>query len=92
MPCPAPIRTSILLVSILIPASLAAEDRIDYPATRRADHTDTYHGTEVADPYRWLEDDVRQSEEVADWVAAQNRVTFGYLGAIPQRETIRQRR
>ena len=49
------------------------------------------HGVKVADPYRWLEDDVRNSKEVADWVAAENKITFDYLEAIPQREKIRRR-
>ncbi|MBB77210.1 MAG: S9 family peptidase [Planctomycetaceae bacterium] len=61
------------------------------PPTRRIDHVDTYHGTSVADPYRWLEDDVRESDDVAAWVEAQNEVTFGYLKQIPQRETIEKR-
>ena len=45
----------------------------------------------VADPYRWLEDDVRESPDVAAWVEAQNKVTFGYLKQIPQREAIEKR-
>lgn len=60
-----------------------------YPPTRRDDTVDVYHGIAVADPYRWLEDD--RSEETAAWVAAQNRVTFGHLDAIPFREALRQR-
>ena len=65
--------------------------RLAYPPTRRVDHVDTYHGTKVEDPYRWLEDDVRHSPEVAEWVKAENRLTESYLAAIPQRETIRRR-
>ena len=65
--------------------------RIEYPTTRRVDHVDTYFGVKVPDPYRWLEDDVRQSKEVADWVAAENRVTAAYFESIPERETIRRR-
>ena len=45
---------------------------VEYPPTRRVEQVDTYHGREVADPYRWLEDDVRESDDVAAWVAAQN--------------------
>lgn len=56
-----------------------------YPETRRVDQTDEYHGVKVADPYRWLEADVRESTEVAAWVAAQNAVARAYLDAIPQR-------
>ena len=43
-----------------------------YPETVTVEQIDTYHGRDVADPYRWLEDDVRESEAVAKWVAAQN--------------------
>ena len=62
----------------------------DYPVTRR-DTTvvDDYHGTRVADPYRWLEDD--RSEETAAWVAAQNLVTDAYLEQLPFRENLRER-
>ena len=76
------------------PAALATETGEHgwtYPETARVDHTDDYHGTVVADPYRWLEDDVRESTEVADWVAAQNQVTFAYLETIPERKKIRER-
>ena len=72
-------------------SAMAADGRIEYPPTRRVEQIDVYHGVKVADPYRWLESDVRQSKEVADWVAAQNRVTFRYLEAIPERDSIRRR-
>ena len=62
---------------------------IKYPLTEREGVVDNYHGTEVADPYRWLEDDM--SERTAEWVKAQNEVTFGYLNSLPQREAIRER-
>jgi len=64
---------------------------LDYPDTRKGDVVDNYHGTEVADPYRWLEDDVRESDAVADWVAAQNEITDRYLDSLPQRESIHAR-
>jgi len=64
---------------------------ISYPETATVDHVDTYHGQEVADPYRWLEDDVRESEDVSNWVASQNDVTFAYLATIPERELIVKR-
>jgi prolyl oligopeptidase len=60
-----------------------------YPATRKGDVVDHLHGRSVADPYRWLEDD--NSEETKQWVAAQNRVTAGFLATIPQRGEIRSR-
>ncbi|NEO01041.1 MAG: S9 family peptidase, partial [Moorea sp. SIO3I7] len=62
---------------------------LNYPKSRKADQVDDYHGTVVADPYRWLEDP--DSEETKAWVEAQNQVTFGYLSEIPKRETLKQR-
>ena len=62
---------------------------IEYPQTPREDVVDNYFGTEVADPYRWLEDD--NSEATAAWVAAQNEVTFDYLHSLPSREKIKSR-
>jgi len=53
------------------------------------DHVDDYHGTKVADPYRWLED--ADSAETRAWVEAENKVTFAYLNTIPERERIRAR-
>ncbi|MEZ6040867.1 MAG: prolyl oligopeptidase family serine peptidase [Planctomycetaceae bacterium] len=62
-----------------------------YPETKTVDQIDDYHGTKVADPYRWLENDVRSSDEVAAWVEAQNKVTFDFLKAIPERDAIEKR-
>ena len=62
---------------------------VTYPQTRKDDAVDDYHGTKVADPYRWLED--VDSPETRSWVDAENRVTFGYLERIPERERIRHR-
>ncbi len=64
---------------------------INYPETRTVEHVDSYHGVEVADPYRWLEDDVRESEAVKTWVDTQNEVTFAYLESIEEREIIEKR-
>lgn len=60
-----------------------------YPPTRTTDQVDDYHGTKVADPYRWLEDP--DSEETIAWVEAQNQITFNYLGEIAIREKIKGR-
>jgi prolyl oligopeptidase len=60
-----------------------------YPVTKKIDHVDDYHGTKVADPYRWLEDET--SAETAAWVEAQNAVTFPYLERIPYRDALRAR-
>jgi len=73
------------------PAFALAEGRIEYPKTRRVDQVDTYFGVRLADPYRWLEADIRQSKEVADWVAAENKITSRYLASIREREPIRRR-
>ena len=62
---------------------------MNYPESKRVEHVDTYHGTEVADPYRWLED--LDAPDTAAWVQAQNAVTMPYLDAIPQRDPIRRR-
>jgi prolyl oligopeptidase len=62
----------------------------NYPETATVNHTDEFHGVTVADPWRWLEDDVRENTAVRDWVEAQNAVTFGYLREIPEREAINE--
>src|SRR5438477_10075744 len=86
-------RAAALLMSGLLAAwaTAAGDSAVEYPKTRRGEQVDDYHGTKVLDPYRWLEDDVRKSEEVAAWVESQNKVTFAYLKAIPEREAIRRR-
>ncbi|HJR58933.1 MAG TPA: prolyl oligopeptidase family serine peptidase [Vicinamibacterales bacterium] len=63
--------------------------KIQYPATKTVDVVDDYHGTKVADPYRWLED--LESPDTAEWVAAQNRLTDSYLAAQPIRAHFRRR-
>jgi prolyl oligopeptidase len=60
-----------------------------YPQARKSEQTDDYHGMQVADPYRWLEDD--RSAETAAWVKAENEVTFGYLNTIPNRDKLKKR-
>ena len=60
-----------------------------YPETERGEVVENYFGTEVADPYRWLEDD--RSEATAAWVEAENAVTENYPSQIPFRRAIRER-
>lgn len=62
---------------------------LTYPETKKVDTVNTYFGTEVKDPYRWLEDD--RSEETEAWVKAENEVTFDYLSKIPYRDTLKNR-
>ena len=61
----------------------------DYPAAPRGTHVDTYHGTAVPDPYRWMED--LDGAPTAAWVAAQNKLTFGFLDTLPERARFRER-
>lgn len=63
--------------------------QILYPVTKKGAVTDNYHGTNLADPYRWLEDD--NSEETKAWVTAENKVTFDYLSKIPFRDKVKAR-
>ncbi|CAM3741274.1 prolyl oligopeptidase [Flavobacterium saliperosum S13] len=63
--------------------------KIKYPETKKIEHTDTYFGTKINDPYRLLEDD--RSAETGAWVKAQNEVTYGYLKQIPFRDAIKAR-
>ena len=62
---------------------------VTYPITEKVDTVDTYFGTKVPDPYRWLEDD--NSKETEAWVKAQNKVTFSYLDSIPFRNELKER-
>ena len=75
------------LVAVLAPViTLAA---VTYPTSKTVEQLDDYHGTKVADPYRWLED--VDSADTKAWVGAQNDTTFGFLKNLPQREAIKQR-
>ncbi|HEV7816672.1 MAG TPA: prolyl oligopeptidase family serine peptidase, partial [Janthinobacterium sp.] len=71
------------------PSAAANASPLSYPAAKKRGQTDNYHGTVIADPYRWLED--TNSAETHDWVEAQNRLTQSYLGQIAGREAIKQR-
>ncbi len=86
-----PQAIAVLLVVVCVAAPAAEPSHLVYPKTNRGAQSDDYHGTKVADPFRWLEDDVRKSKDVADWVEAENKVTFDYLKAIPEREVIQKR-
>ena len=73
------------IVSAVNPPSVP----LRYPPTTKTKVMDDYHGIQVADPYRWLEDD--NSVETKAWVEAQNKVTFGYLGTLPLRAPLKAR-
>jgi len=91
-------RNDALVPMVLLLLSACGHDEtatdslsITYPDTKRIEQLDDYHGTAVADPYRWLEEDVRENPEVRDWVERQNDVTFAWLDRIDEREAIRAR-
>jgi prolyl oligopeptidase len=74
----------------LIPVA-AMPQTPEYPETPAVEHIDDYFGQKVADPYRWLEEDVRNADRVRAWVEAQNAVTFDYLRQLPGRRTLEER-
>ena len=78
-----------LLVFAFLAANVPAQAKYDYPKPRRGDQVDDYHGTKVADPYRWMEQ--TESDETKAWIEAENKLTNSYLAAIPQREKIKNR-
>lgn len=92
-----PIRRASLIFTLIasLGGAAAAQDcpanghGLSYPLTRTVDQQDNYHGTTIADPYRWLED--ANSADTHAWVEAQNRLTQSYLAQIPARDAIRQR-
>ena len=81
------LAVALILVAMFL--TLAASAPLDYPKTVKGKVVDDYHGREIADPYRWLEES--GSDEVSRWEAAQNQVTRGYLDNLPGRDTIRRR-
>jgi prolyl oligopeptidase len=82
-------RACVVFLGMTLGAAGSFAQQLDYPQTQKVEQVDDYHGTKVADPYRWLEDD--NSAETAKWVEAENKVTFGYLEKIPYREQVKKR-
>ncbi|WP_298893776.1 prolyl oligopeptidase family serine peptidase [uncultured Psychroserpens sp.] len=89
-------KISILLIAIVAFSSCKEEAEskkrdivVNYPETKKVDTVTNYFGTDVKDPYRWLEDD--RSEETESWVKSQNEATYGYLDNIPYREELKDR-
>jgi len=80
------------IAGVLLMATLAAADLpLKYPPAKKVDQADVFHGVKVEDPYRWLEDDVRKSSEVRQWVDAEAKLTEEYLSTIPERSRIKKR-
>lgn len=84
-------RTTQLLIlsSMAVLCSCGSKTSLTYPEAKKMDTVDTYFGTQVADPYRWLENDTSQA--TAAWVEAENKVTFDYLSKIPFRQALKER-
>ncbi|MBI5217489.1 MAG: S9 family peptidase [Bacteroidia bacterium] len=87
-------RLKILIVFVFAAVIISCDQKekqmkYEYPEPRKVYQADDYFGTKVEDPYRWLENDT--SKETAEWVKAQNKVTFDYFAKIPFRDKIRER-
>lgn len=89
-------KKTVIMAGIILGAGASAglvgcsgQVKLDYPETKKVDTVDVYFGTQVADPYRWLEDD--NSAETAEWVKAQNAVTNSYLEKIPFRAKLKEK-
>ncbi len=74
---------------MVVSSTIASFGQVKYPSTEKKEVIDTYFGTTIQDPYRWLEDD--KSAETAAWVKTQNEVTFDYLNTIPFRKQLKDR-
>ena len=81
----------LMVATSLMAGSAAMAAPIAYPSAPRGDVVDRAHGIAVADPYRWLEGDVRTTPQVRAWVDAENRVTQAYLATLPRRDAIKAR-
>jgi prolyl oligopeptidase len=79
----------ILIMAVSATTASFGQSPLKYPVTKKGAVVDTYFGTQVNDPYRWMEDD--RSDETASWVKAQNEVTYGYLNQIPFRAALKSR-
>src|ERR671913_1437105 len=77
-----------LAVLVALQAGVLTQ-KLQYPASHKADVVDNYFGTKVADPYRWMED--LNSPELKQWIDAENALAFGYLNALPQRDALKAR-
>ena len=84
--------TGLAVASLLITqVALFGQEKLEYPESKQVNQVDNFFGTPVADPYRWLEDDVRNSESVREWVDSQNALTFSVIKQLPYRNEIKAR-
>src|SRR6266700_3056271 len=83
------LKQCIFLTFVLLFAGLYSFSQISYPAPKKTDYSDDYHGTKVADPYHWMEDD--NSAETKAWEEEENKITSDYFSKIPFREQLKKR-
>lgn len=76
-------------IAVGVSAQTVSKKMIEYPKTKKGTVTDSYYGTKVSDPYRWLEDD--RAADTKEWVSAENKVTQAYLSKIPYLNSIKNR-
>ena len=79
----------IAMLTLACKSSETSPEKMQYPVTAKSNHVDTIHGVELADPYRWLENDT--SKATGEWVTAQNKVTYGFLDKIEWRDDLKKR-
>jgi prolyl oligopeptidase len=84
-------RKSFLTLSLatFLFTGVSAQNSFDYPKPKKGEQVDNYHGTQVNDPYRWMED--TESPDMQSWIAAENKITDAYFATIPEREKIKAR-
>jgi prolyl oligopeptidase len=78
-----------LSMALIAAANSFGQTVLNYPKTKTTETVEVYFDSKIIDPYRWLEDD--KSAETAEWVQAENEVTFEYLASIPYRDAIKER-
>ena len=78
----------IVLLTVLLMISNISAQKLEYPKPNKGNQIDDYHGTKVADPYRWMEE---YSADTTAWIDSENKVTSDYLSKIPERQIIKDR-
>src|SRR5687768_5169236 len=81
--------TLLLSLLALLFTSISAQNGFNYPKPKKVEQVDNYHGTQVNDPYRWMED--TKNADVQSWIEAENKLTDSYLASIPERDKIKAR-
>src|ERR1700759_622830 len=79
---------ALLIIMSFMIFNISAQ-KIEYPNPKKVDQVDDYHGTKVADPYRWLEE--TDSADSHAWIDAENKITANYMSQIPERQMIKDR-